>query len=475
MSLTDLIATFNTVRRKKNLDRTLLTAASVFSMIEENLSEAGSIITVRSGDPASPIRASILLISGSGNNRIRITLEVPGVIGNTVNFVIDASTGTLNRPLSLGAAPSYDGDEGDFIVLTLATDGSGDIANTNTWEAVSLLPDTEDYVLTSNIGDVEEAFDALSGALTDGQDGDVGNEGDIYFGEGGFYISTGESTITQSYWERVTLYEDSGDLTTQTIINTAGNPFMVLEPVGNQYGSSREVQLVTQGSTSYPDLRFGMFDGIHGQKVKLTWLNNIGPTTSTLTLVKQHEGGEIRDHTGSASICDLIFESSGLGTTWVELEYELHQSEEYWKLIGYSSNGLRYTPKIIRGAQTACIVFSEAYPTFDLQLGECPHVHVEIYDDGAPSQHNHSFTISNGTIPRQRCYIKVVDVPMLSADPAGMLALDSNNIYRQDMGGLILLSPPTFDADNAYLLLEWDQVAGRWVVLESVDVTLIDD
>ena len=473
MSLSDLITTFNTVRRKKNIDRTLVSLSEVIQMVEENIGSGGNM-TIRSGSPDYPIRASILLVSTSGSNSIRITFNLAGVVGNSINFVIDGSTGTPDRPLSLLSAGAFDGDEGEFIVLTLATDGVGDLANTNSWQAVSELPSTGDFTVTYNIGDIEEPFSALSGALTGGQNGSVGNQGDIYFGQGDFHISIHESTIDDSGWKRVTLDEPIEEATTQTIINTASYPFMVLSAVGSEYGDNRSVQLLTQGSTSYPDLRFGMFDGDHGQKVKLTWFNNIGPTTSSLTLVKQHEGGQIRDHSGSAMICDLIFESGGVGNAWIELEYERKFFSEYWKLVGYSS-GLRYAPKIIHGVQTACIVFSADQPTFDLEIGDLPYVHVEIYDDGFAVQHTHSFTIENGTSPRQRCYIKVVDVPMLGADPAGLLTLESFNIYRQGAEMQILLSPPTFLANNAYLLLEWDQSTGHWVVLENSDVYMVDD
>lgn len=462
MSLADLISTFNNVRRKKNLDRTFSSLYEVFSMLEENGGSGSN--NVRSGVPVTPVRASITLESLSGNNSIVITYSIAGVAGNSVTLVVDDSSGPVNRPLSIAFSTSFNGTNGSFIVLTMATDETGDISISNTWGAVGLLSGEEHFSITSNIGDGDELFEALGGPLEGGQNGSVGDQGDIYLGEGNFYISTQESTVSDSFWKQVKLVEED-DLSTQNV-----TMFTVLQPGNNSYRNAREINFITQGSLAYQALHFAMTSGTHGERVKLTWFDNIGPDTTPVLYCGNGEGvREIRDASGSAQLSDLMFNISSVGDAWVELEYEVTPSTQYWKLI--ASKGLLYTPKNIIGAQTACIVFSDTSPTFDLLIGECPNIHVEIYDHGIPTEHSHSFTLANGTIPRQRCHLKVVDVPMLSNN--GILSITSNNIYTQSEGGPILLVP-RFTTNLSYLLLEWEYMEDRWMVIENDGVASLD-
>lgn len=470
MSLSQSIDNFINVKKKKNVDRTLFSLTDVIDMLEDNFGVGN--ITIRSGNPAFPTQASIQLTSESTNNMIMIKYGLTGEVGNLVNFVVDDSIGTPNRPLTIENATTFDGDSGEFIILTLATDGSGQIANSNTWKAISELSSSEGYEIISSIGDEEEAFVGnFNGPLTGGQDGSIGNRGDMYFGQGDCYISVQESTATESYWKRISLVDEENQFNTQIITNTSEEPFMTLSEVGSEYGDIREINLITQGSVSNTDLKFGMFSGEHGQKIKLKWADNLGPATNSLTLSSgDYEGlPAIRDHTGSGRISGITFNNEAVGNGWIELEFEKRPNIDYWKLIG-CSNGLRYTPKFTYGTQTLFVVFSEEEPNIVLEVGNCPHIHVEIYDDGQAVPHAHGLALQDGKFPRQRCYIRVVDVPMLSVD--GSLTLYSDT-YRMD-GSPVLLEPPTFNANDAYLLLEWDEINNFWVVIESDQVTLID-
>ena len=502
MSLPDLLSTLNTARRKKNIERYMVALSNVLANMSENfvdlndevgdLSEilggggpGGQIVRASSGTPTTALRARIVIESPSENNSITIRPYERGAAGNTRPFaIISASEPDLSLQFEM-LEPSEDG--GLYgLAIRLATDEIGEII-IPTYKQIADMGTPCGWVVTSRIGDEAETLQGMQDIpnfFHDGLDGTVGNEGDMYFEEGSVFISTYESTITDSYWKQIRIISNpESDLLGGspwymapkeiTVSNSnGGNSWFYLDPPA----LAPVVNLFTEGQVDPSNLTMWLGNGVQGQRVVLKWSENVGPPLDSLTLITDLGEGTypVRDPSGSVTISGgIIFDNrngDGIGA-WLELEFVQGTDyySSYWKIIGASHPNvvLIGVPRIVPGVQTLAVNFSLARQGITVPIGPTPNVFVDVYEQymAESTGIDYILDISAGTHDFQRIHIYGSDIQMLAN--SGTLTVEGE-IW---LGGVEQTSV-TFDNDNARLVMEWNQDVSRWYIIRMSDITL---
>lgn len=174
--------------------------ADMMADVEELIEIAQTAVT---GEPETPVAAEA--ITGEGENwEITWTAETAGSDGNDITITIALGSG-ISQPIGVSLT-------GTDILVTLATDGSGDPDDS---------VNTATNIVTA-VNEDEHAGELIQGVLTGiggvcaaesevefegGVDGTVGKDGELRYSATALWVSTGESTVAVSNWKSITFDE----------------------------------------------------------------------------------------------------------------------------------------------------------------------------------------------------------------------------------------------------------------------------